>query len=159
MFVYTKRGGSLATIPFGVNLHLFLQCKRVYDICQVPTGPLFFFCLDGVPVTVATASEQSLGMLQHSFARDNDPWNNSVIYILNKSENATPELFAIYIQNYANQECNSKCILMYKYWVMHNSKSYTDVVTRKHMKVIKMWQGSNISSCKFEHKISHSLGL
>ena len=26
--------------------------------------------------------------------------------ILNKSENATPELFAIYIQNYANQECN-----------------------------------------------------
>ena len=25
--------------------------------------------------------------------------------ILNKSENATPELFAIYIQNYANQEC------------------------------------------------------
>ena len=30
-------------------------------------------------------------------------------YILNKSENATPELFAIYIQNYANQECNGKC--------------------------------------------------
>ena len=28
----------------------------------------------------------------------------SVIYILNKNENATPELFAIYIQNYANQE-------------------------------------------------------
>ena len=27
-------------------------------------------------------------------------------YILNKSENATPELFAIYIQTYANQECN-----------------------------------------------------
>ena len=27
------------------------------------------------------------------------------IYILNKSENATPELFAIYVQNYANQEC------------------------------------------------------
>ena len=27
------------------------------------------------------------------------------LYILNKSENATPELFAIYIQNYANQEC------------------------------------------------------
>ena len=26
-------------------------------------------------------------------------------YILNKSENATPELFAIYIQNYANREC------------------------------------------------------
>ena len=26
-------------------------------------------------------------------------------YILNKSENATPELFAIYIQNYENQEC------------------------------------------------------
>ena len=26
--------------------------------------------------------------------------------ILNKSENATPELFATYIQNYANQECN-----------------------------------------------------
>ena len=28
------------------------------------------------------------------------------LYILNKSENATPELFATYIQNYANQECN-----------------------------------------------------
>ena len=27
------------------------------------------------------------------------------IYILNKTENATPELSAIYIQNYANQEC------------------------------------------------------
>ena len=26
--------------------------------------------------------------------------------ILNKSENATPELFATYIQNYANQKCN-----------------------------------------------------
>ena len=56
--------------------------------------------------------------------------------ILNKSENATPELIAIYIQNYANQECNGKCILMFKYWVMHNSKSFTDVVTRKHMKAI-----------------------
>ena len=60
------------------------------------------------------------------------------LIILNKSENATPELFAIYIQNYANQECNGKCILMFKYWVMHNSKSFTDVVTRKHMKAIYM---------------------
>ena len=25
--------------------------------------------------------------------------------ILNKSENATPELFAIYLQNYENKEC------------------------------------------------------
>ena len=33
--------------------------------------------------------------------------------ILNKSENATPDLCAIYIQNYANQECNGKCILMF----------------------------------------------
>ena len=41
----------------------------------------------------------------------------SEAHILNKSENATPELFAIYIQNYANQECNGKCILMFKYWV------------------------------------------
>ena len=56
--------------------------------------------------------------------------------ILNKSENATPELFAIYIQNYANQEYNGKCILMFKYWVMHDSKSFTEVVTRKHMKAI-----------------------
>ena len=32
--------------------------------------------------------------------------------ILNKSENATPELLAIYIHNYANQKCNRKCILM-----------------------------------------------
>ena len=30
------------------------------------------------------------------------------LYILNKSENAAPELFAIYIQNYANQECKKK---------------------------------------------------
>ena len=28
------------------------------------------------------------------------------IYILNKIENATPELFAAYIQNHANKECN-----------------------------------------------------
>ena len=32
-------------------------------------------------------------------------FHHSVFNILNKSENATPELFAIYIQNYANQEC------------------------------------------------------
>ena len=57
-------------------------------------------------------------------------------YILNKSENATPELFAISIQNYANQECKRACMLMLKYWVMYNSKSFTDVVTRKHMKAI-----------------------
>ena len=56
--------------------------------------------------------------------------------ILNKSENATPKLFATYIQNYANQECNRQCILMSKYLVMHNSKSFTDVVTRKHIKAI-----------------------
>ena len=61
-----------------------------------------------------------------------------VISILNKSENATPELFAICIQNYEDQECNDKCILMFKYRVMHNSKSVTNVVTRKHMKVIYM---------------------
>ena len=35
--------------------------------------------------------------------------------ILNKGENATPKLFAIFIQNYANQEYNEKCILMFKY--------------------------------------------
>ena len=56
--------------------------------------------------------------------------------ILNKSENATPELFAIYIQNYAYQECKWTCNLMFEYWVMQNSKSFTDVVTRKHMKTI-----------------------
>ena len=49
---------------------------------------------------------------------------NKKINKLNKSENATPVLFAIYIQNYANQECNGKCILMFKYCVMHNSKSF-----------------------------------
>ena len=27
MFIYTKRGGSSAASPFGVNLHLFLQCR------------------------------------------------------------------------------------------------------------------------------------
>ena len=61
---------------------------------------------------------------------------DSKAIILNKSENATPELFAIYIKNYANQECNGKCIEMSKYLVMHNSKSFTDVVTRKQMKAI-----------------------
>ena len=60
----------------------------------------------------------------------------TILYILNKSENASPELFVICIQSYANQECNGKFILMFKYWVMHNSKSFTDVVTRKHMKAI-----------------------
>ena len=75
--------------------------------------------------------------------------NNSIIYyhinsctkirknaynILNKSENATPELFAICIQNDANHEC----ILMFKYTAMHNSKSFTDDVTGKHMEAIYM---------------------
>ena len=69
--------------------------------------------------------------------RQEGSYNVSYIkHILNKSENATPDLFAIYIQKYANQECNGKCILMFKYWVKHNSKSFTDVVTRKHMKAI-----------------------
>ena len=77
-----------------------------------------------------------------SWRRDNVseflfPFNLEILEtILNKSENATPELFVIYLQNYANQECNGMCILMFKYWVMHNSKSFTDVVTRKHMKAI-----------------------
>ena len=56
------------------------------------------------------------------------------IYILDKSENATPQLFAIHIQNYANQECNFKCILICKNCVMHNSKRFTDVDTSKDMK-------------------------
>ena len=30
----------------------------------------------------------------------------TALNILNKSENATPELIATYIQKYANQECN-----------------------------------------------------
>ena len=75
-----------------------------------------------------------------------------LLNILNKSENATPELFAIFIQNYASQECNGKCFLMFKYWVMHNSKSFTDVVTRKHVKAIYMWQGSIFLGCQFERK-------
>ena len=55
-----------------------------------------------------------------------------------QSEDATPKLFAIYIyiQNYANQECKWKCILMFNYCVVHTSKSFTDVVTRKHIKAI-----------------------
>ena len=48
----------------------------------------------------------------------------------------TPLLFAFYKHDYANQECKWKCISMFKYWVMHNSESYTDVVMRKHMKAI-----------------------
>ena len=46
----------------------------------------------------------------------------AIDHTLNKSENATPELFAIYMQNYANQECKWKFVLMFKYWVMHYSK-------------------------------------
>ena len=60
----------------------------------------------------------------------------SLYNILNKSENATLELCAIYKQNYANQECKWNCVLMFKYMVMRNSKKYTDVVKRKHMKAI-----------------------
>ena len=63
-------------------------------------------------------------------------WLRNKITILNKSENATPELFAIYIKNYANQECSWNCIWMFKYLVMHSSKSFPDVVTRIHMKAI-----------------------
>ena len=58
------------------------------------------------------------------------------IYILNRSENATPELIVICFQNYANQECKLKCISIFNDWVMHNSKSFKDVVTRKRMKAI-----------------------
>ena len=35
---------------------------------------------------------------------------------------------------------------------MHNSKKFTDVVTRKHKKVILMWQGTNFSGGKLEQK-------
>ena len=56
--------------------------------------------------------------------------------ILNKSENATPKLFAIYIKKIVQTKNANESALMFKYWVMHNSKSFTDVVTRKHMKVI-----------------------
>ena len=78
------------------------------------------------------------GITRASFKKETDwiEWKLLSISILNKNENATPELFATYIQNYANQECNWKCTLMFKYWVMHNSKSFTNVVTRKHMKAI-----------------------
>ena len=77
-----------------------------------------------------------LSLFRNKFNKFNNIEARMLDSILNKSENATPELFAIYIQNYANQEYNGKCILMFKYWVMHNSKSFTDVVTRKNMKAI-----------------------
>ena len=41
---------------------------------------------------------------------------------------------------------------------MHNSKGFTDVVTRKHMKVIQIWQGS-IFRLQIWTEISHSLNL
>ena len=63
-------------------------------------------------------------------------WLNKLLNILNKSEIAAPELFAIYIQNDASQESKWKCIWMFKDWVMHNRKILTDVVTSKDMKVI-----------------------
>ena len=49
-----------------------------------------------------------------------------VVYIQNKSENATPELFAIYMymQNDASQKSKWKCIWMFKNWVMHKVKVY-----------------------------------
>ena len=58
-----------------------------------------------------------------------------------------------------NQECKWMCILMFKYWVMHNSKSYTDVVTRKHMEAFYMWHGSNFFRLQIWTEISHCLGL
>ena len=78
--------------------------------------------------------------------------------------NATLESFGTYIQTYANQECKWKCILMLNYWVMHNSKSLTDVVTRKHMKAIlcdrcPIFQVANLNRnpTQFRHSEIHYL--
>ena len=56
--------------------------------------------------------------------------------MLNKSENATPELLAIYIQNAQASKTNISVSECSKNWVMHNSKSFTDAVRRKDMKAI-----------------------
>ena len=50
--------------------------------------------------------KQDVSSLYNCSFIDNDSCDIHCSDILNKSENATPELFAIYIQNYANQECN-----------------------------------------------------
>ena len=46
-------------------------------------------------------SLDTMGLIGRTYVGD----QKTLLNILNKSENATPELFAIYIQNYANQEC------------------------------------------------------
>ena len=52
------------------------------------------------PDFVAMATVYSCEISRYAFR-----CQNQLLNILNKSENATPELFAIYIQNYANQDC------------------------------------------------------
>ena len=59
-------------------------------------------------------------------------------YILNKSENATPELFAIFMQK---KKCNPvkqmKVYLTVQMLGYAQRKRFTDDVPRKHMKVRK----------------------
>ena len=60
---------------------------------------------------------------------------NVFIYILNKSENVTPELFAIYIQNIASLKANESVSERSKTRLCI-TESFTDVVTRKDIKAI-----------------------
>ena len=60
---------------------------------------------DLFPLTRVRRHIQQMDYIVFITFHNSDPSN-----ILNKSENATPELFAIYKQNFANQECNGKCI-------------------------------------------------
>ena len=75
-------------------------------------------------------------------------------FILNKSENATPGLFAIYIQNDAIQYSYRKCIYTFKDWVMHNSKRLTDVFTRNDIKAFKCDRGLIIQATKINKKLT-----
>ena len=59
--------------------------------------------------------------------------------ILNESENTTSELFAIYIQNHCKPRIQLKVYLIVQILgntYICNSKRFTDVVKRKHMKAI-----------------------
>ena len=75
---------------------------RRFDICKKIKLLLFFFISDrvlGVSDLISCVKGNQCTYFCCFFHLVD-------FYILNKSENATPELFAIYIQNYANQECN-----------------------------------------------------
>ena len=75
-------------------------------------------------------------------------------YILNKSNYATPELFAIYMQNAASQLSKWKCLWMFKDWVMLKVKGLRMLSRRNTWKSFKC-DRVQFLGYKFEQK-SHT---